>query len=179
MNRVMLFGGLMLVAASASAQGVFSFDGIPIEGEPTVEVNMGPEMLTLLNGAAGTVPGVPGPGALDGITNVRVLVYEDLREKMQDVAKFVESTGTKLEGDGWSAVVRVRDGDEQVRVYMKPGTGGLLSGITVMVMDFGGDGGAGEAVFLNVAGAIHPAQLAQIASTIGMNGAFRGVPGVH
>jgi hypothetical protein len=174
--RAVLFGGLMLVAASANAQGVFSFDDVPIDKEPTVEVNMDQEMISLLSGAA-NVPGVPG--ALNGITSVRVLVYEDLNEDLQDVLQFVESSASKLEGDGWRAVVRVRDGDEQVRVYMKPGIAGTLSGITVMVTDFGGDGGAGEAVFLNVAGEIHPAQLGQIASTIGMNGMFRGVPGVN
>ena len=178
-GRAVLFGGLMLIAAGANAQGVFSFDDIPIDKEPTVEVNMGEEMLKLLAGAAQVPGGQPGPGPLDGITNVRVLVYEDLKEDLQNVVKFVESTATKLEGDGWHAVVRVRDGDEQVRVYMKPGTGGTLAGVTVMVMDAGGDGGGGEAVFLNVAGVIQPAQLGQIASTIGMNGMFRGVPGVN
>jgi hypothetical protein len=175
-GRAVLCGGLMWVAASASAQGVFSFDDIPIDREPTVEVNMGPEMINLLAGAAQVPGGAPGTGPLDGITNVRVLVYEDINEDMQAVVRFVESTGTRLEGDGWHAVVRVRDGDEQVRVYMRPGTDGTLAGVTVMVMDSGGDGGAGEAVFLNVAGTIHPAQLGQIASSMGMHGMFRGVP---
>ena len=136
---------------------------------------MGPEMLVLF-GEAAKAPG--GPGALDGITNVRVLVYEDITEDMQDVLKFVDSTATKLEGDGWHAVVRVRDKGEQVRVYMKPGTGGTLAGVTVMVTDSGAVGRGGEAVFFNVAGTIQPAQLGQIASTIGMNGMFNGVPGL-
>jgi hypothetical protein len=175
-GRVVLFGGLMWVAAGANAQGILSFDDIPIEREPTVEVNMGPEMITLLAGAAQVPGGAPGTGPLDGITNVRVLVYEDIQEDMQAVVEFVESTGTRLEGDGWHAVVRVRDGDEQVRVYMRPGTAGTLAGVTVMVMDSGGGAGAGEAVFLNVAGTIHPAQLGQIASSMGMHGMFRGVP---
>ena len=125
-GRAVLFGGLMLVTASASAQGVFSFDDIPLEGEPTVEVNMGPEMIALFGEASKGVPG--GPGPLDGITNVRVLVYEDIAEDMQAVLKFVDSTATKLEGDGWHAVVRVRDEGEQVRVYMKPGAGGDARG---------------------------------------------------
>ena len=181
-SRAVLFGGLMLLgaSASASAQGVFSFDSIPLAGEPTVEVNMGPEMISLVAGAARGPGGAPGVGPLDGITNVRVLVYENIDEDMQDVMRFVETTGTKLEGDGWHAVVRVRDGSEQVRVYMKPGAGGTLAGVTVMVTDSSGEGevaGGGEAVFLNIAGTIQPAQLGQIASTIGINGMFNGVPG--
>ena len=175
-GRAVLFGGLMLVTAGAGAQGVFSFDDIPLEGEPNVEVNMGPEMIALFGEASKGVPG--GPGALDGITNVRVLVYEDIAEDMQAVLKFVDSTATKLEGDGWHAVVRVRDEGEQVRVYMKPGTGGTLAGVTVMVTESGAVGRGGEAVFLNIAGTIQPAQLGQIAAGIGMNGMFNGVPGL-
>ncbi len=188
-GKVALYAGLMVVTATASAQGVFSFDDIPLEKEPTVEVNMGPEMLSLFSEAARVPPGVSdgnvnvqvlggAPGPLDGITNVRVLVYEDLSEDMGDVLKFVEDTSNDLEGDGWHAVVRVRDGDEQVRVYMKPGIDGTLAGVTVMVTDAGGDGGSGEAVFLNVAGAIQPAQLGQIASLGGRHGVFNMVPGI-
>ena len=191
-GRAVLFGAWMLVAASANAQGVFTFDDIPIEGEPNVEVNMNQEMIKLLapvaQGAAGQAA-----SALDGVTNIRVLVYENIAGDMQDVLKFVESTGTRLEGDGWHAVVRVREEGEQVRVYMKPGTDGTLAGITVMVteagVDDGDDGGqvrvrvvgeddGGEAIFINVAGAIRPEQLGRLASDIGMDGAFEGVPGV-
>lgn len=182
-GRVMLFGGLMVVAASAGAQGVFSFDNIPLKGAPSVEVNLGPEMIRLLGPAVPGAAGVPGP--LDGLTNVRVLVYEDLDEDMQGVLRYVESTGTKLEGEGWSAVVRVREDDEQVRVYMKPGTDGTLAGVTVMVTEGGNSGedgdndGGGEAIFLNVAGKIRPEDLGKIASGVGVNGVFPGgVPGL-
>jgi hypothetical protein len=183
-GKVVLFGGLMLVAASAGAQGVFSFDNIPLKGEPSVEVNLGPEMMAFLGPAAKGASGVPG--ALDGVTNVRVLVYENLSEDMQGVLRYVESTGTKLEGEGWHAVVRVREEGEQVRVYMKPGTDGTLAGVTVMVTEDGNvgegdddDDGGGEAIFLNVAGKIRPEDLGKIASGIGVNGVFPGgVPGL-
>jgi hypothetical protein len=58
---------------------------------------------------------------------------------------------------------------------MKPAAaGGVLEGITLMVTDTGsGD----EAVFINIAGAIEPAQLGKIAAAIGMNGMFNLVPG--
>lgn len=181
-GRAVLFGGLMLATASASAQGVFSFEGIPLKGEPSVEVNMDESMLKLFSGAAQA--GTAAPTGLEGLTSVRVLVYEDIAEDMQGVLRFVESTGTKLEGDGWSAVVRVREEGEQVRVYMKPGTDGTLSGITVMITEVGGDdgdndGGGGEAVFVNVAGKIQPSQLGQLASGIGVNGVLNGLPGLQ
>ena len=179
-GKAALFGGLMLVAASASAQGVFSFADIPLKGEPTVEVNLDEAMLKLLGGAAQSA----APTGLEGVTNVRVLVYEDIVEDMQGVLRFVESTGTKLEGDGWRAVVRVREEGEQVRIYMKPGADGTLSGITVMITESGGGdgddgGGGGEAVFVNVAGKIQPEQLGQLASGIGVNGVLNGLPGLQ
>jgi len=180
-GRVALFGGLMLVTASVSAQGVFPFESIPLKQEPSVEINLDEAMLKLLGGAAQS--GTAELTGLEGVTNVRVLVYEDIAEDMQGVLKFVESTGTKLEGDGWRAVVRVREEGEQVRVYMKPGTDGTLSGVTVMITELGGDdgdnGGGGEAVFVNVAGKIQPEQLGQLASGIGANGVLNGLPGLQ
>jgi hypothetical protein len=175
-GKAVLFGGLMIVAATASAQGIFSFDAIPIERPPTIEVNMGPEMVALLGGAARGAAG-EAASALEGVTNVRVLVYEDLDEDLRPVQSFIDATATRLDSDGWHAVVRVREDDEQVRVYMKPGAGGLLAGITIMVIDLGGDGGAGEAIFINVAGAIQPERLGQIASTIGIGGMLHGMHG--
>lgn len=179
-GKVALFGGLMLAAASASAQGVFSFEGIPLKTEPSVEVDLDEAMLKLLGGAAQSSANLTG---LEGVTNVRVLVYEDIAEDMQGVLRFIESTGTKLEGDGWKAVVRVREGGEQVRVYMKPGADGTLSGVTVMVTESGGaeddDGGGGEAVFVNVSGKIHPEQLGMLASGIGVNGVLNRLPGLQ
>jgi len=182
-GKAALFGGLMLVtaSASASAQGVFSFQGIPLKQEPSVEVTLDGPMIKLLTAASQN--GV-NPTGLEGVENVRVLVYEDIKEDMQGVLRFVESTGTKLEGDGWAAVVRVREDDEQVRVYMKPGTDGTLAGVTVMITESGGsgddnDGGGGEAVFVNVSGKIQPAQLGMLASGIGVNGVLNGLPGLQ
>ena len=75
-GRAVLFGALMVVAATARAQGIISFDDVPIEGEPTVEINMGPEMLSLFGEAAKGAAG-QAANALQGVTNVRVLVYEE------------------------------------------------------------------------------------------------------
>jgi hypothetical protein len=44
-----------------------------------------------------------------------------------------------------------------------------------MVVDTGG----GEAVFINVAGAIRPEQLGRVAAQMGMDGMFNMVPGAQ
>jgi hypothetical protein len=168
---------MLLFATSASAQNVFSFDDIPIENEPTIEVDLGPEMLNLLGEASKNEGGEAGV-ALEGVTNVRVRMYEDIDADMREVLSFVDATARRLDADGWHAVVRIRDGNEQIRVYMKPDTGGKLAGVTFMMTAGDGDGGGGEAMFINVAGAFHPAQLGQLAAIGGMAGGVIGVLGI-
>ena len=174
--RAVLCGILMLLGASANAQDAFSFADIPIDQEPTIEVDLGPEMLRILGDAAKAEDPQAGL-ALEGITNVRFRMYEDVDEDMQDVLRFVDATATRLQADGWQAVVRIRDGTDLIRVYMKPGTAGKLAGVTFMMTSGDGSDGSGEAMFINVAGAFQPAQLGQLASINGITGAV-GVLGI-
>lgn len=169
-GRAMLFGGLMLLAASANAQEAFSFADIPIDKEPTIEVDLGPEMLQMLGEASKGETG-ESEFSLDGITHVRFRMYEEIDDDMQDVLRFVDSTAARLQSDGWQAVVRIRDGSDLIRVYMKPGTGGKLAGVAFMMTSGDGSDGGGEAMFINVAGAFQPAQLGQLAALNGVAGA--------
>ena len=173
-----LWIGGLLAAATASAQGDFPFGEIPgLNREPSVQIDLNPEMMKIFGGAANGVD-PQAAAALQGITNMRVRVYEDIGDEIQDLVKFVNDTTARLESEGWNSIVRVNDGDEQVRVYVKAGADATIAGLTVMVTDAGGDGGGGEFVFVNIAGVIHPEQLASIAGSIGMNGMFRGRPGL-
>jgi hypothetical protein len=133
-------------------------------------------MLQMLGEASKGEPGEPGI-ALDGITNVRFRMYEEIDDDMQEVLRFVDATATRLQADGWQSVVRIRDGSDLIRVYMKPGTGGNLAGVTFMMTSGDGSDGSGEAMFINVAGAFQPAQLGQLASINGITGAV-GVLGI-
>jgi hypothetical protein len=174
-KSVLLIGGLLAAANVANAQGDFSFGEIPgLDVEPTVEINLNPAMLSFVTEAAKGQAG-EAASALQGITNVRVYVYEGISGNIQDLQKFVDDTSQTLESQGWHAAVRVRDKGEQVRIYMtRAAAGGVLEGITLMVTD---SGSGDEAVFINIAGAIEPAQLGKIAAAIGMNGMFNLVPG--
>lgn len=173
-----LSAAALAVTTTANAQGYFSFSEIPgLDAEPSVEIDLNPALLGFVTEAAGGV-NAEAANALAGVTNVRVRVYEGIGSDMATVLKFVEDTSAALERDGWHAAVRVREGGEQVRIYMKPmaaGTSapGTIGGLTVMVADDTSD----EAVFINVAGAIQPAQLGRLAGAIGMNGMFNMVPG--
>lgn len=165
----------VFAATTASAQGAFPFDRIPgLDKEPTIQIDLNPELMGFFNEAAKGAEG-NAAAALEGITNVSVRVYENIGDDIEDLVKFVDDTTARLERDGWHAAVRMNEDGERVRIYIKPGSDGLISGLTVMITDSGpGD----EAVFINVAGAIEPAQLGQIAAAVGMNGMFDMVPGL-
>lgn len=170
---VLMIGGF-LAATTASAQGDFSFDRIPgIDREPTVQIDLNPELMSFFNEAAKGAE-AEAAAAFEGITNVSVRAYEDLGDDIDDLVKFMDDTTARLERDGWHAVVRVNEDGERVRIYMKPGSDGLIAGLTVMVTD---SGGGDEAVFINIAGAIEPARLGHIAAAVGMDGMFDMLPG--
>lgn len=177
----LVVGGLLAFSSSTHAQGYFPFDDIPglEDSEPTVQIDLDPELMKLFGSAAkGADEEVASVFA--GITNVRVRVYEDIADgATAGLLKFVEDTSRTLERDGWKSVVRVNEDGERVRIYMKLAAGGAsagkIEGITLMVVD---TGGGSEAVFINVAGDIEPERLGRIASGIGMNGMFDMVPGL-
>jgi hypothetical protein len=175
-GRAVLFGCLIVFAASANAQEALSFDDIPIDKEPTIEVDLGPEMMKFFSEATKGETGEPGL-PIEGVTSVRLRMYEGIDEDMQDVLRFVDATATRLQANGWHAVVRIRDGSDHIRVYMKPETGGRLAGVTFMMTSGDGSDGSGEAMFINVAGAFEPDQLGRLASLDGVSGAV-GVLGI-
>ena len=175
-GRLALTLGGLLAATAASAQGDFPFDRIPgIDSEPTIQIDLNPDLMSFFTEAAKGAEG-EAAAALEGITNVSVRVYENIADEIDDLVKFVDDTTVRLERDGWHAVVRVNEDGERVRIYLKPGSNGTISGLTVMITD---SGAGDEAVFINVAGAIEPARLGQIASAVGMNGIFDMVPGLN
>ncbi len=174
----LLVGGLLALGNGAYAQGgYFSFDKIPgIDSEPSVEIDLGPEMMRFFGEAT---KGAQAPTGLEGITNVRVRVYEGVTQAGEaEVLKFIDDTSRTLERDGWRSVVRVNEDGERVRIFMKLAASGAnegsIEGLTVMVVD---TSGGNEAVFINVAGAIRPEQLGQVASRFGMQDVFGMVPG--
>jgi hypothetical protein len=174
----LLVGGLLAVGNGANAQaGYFAFDEIPgIDSEPSVEIDLGPEMMRFFGEAT---KGAQAPTGLEGITNVRVRVYQGVTQGGEtEVLKFIDDTSRTLERDGWRSVVRVNEDGERVRIFMKIAASGAnegsIEGLTVMVVDTGGDN---EAVFINVAGAIKPEQLGRVASRFGMEDVFGRVPG--
>jgi hypothetical protein len=177
-KSALLCSGLLAFSSDANAQGYFSFDDIAgLDSEPTVEIDLGPDMMRFFGEAA--KESVQDTTGLEGVTNVRVRVYEGIGDSEAELLKFVDDTSRTLESSGWRSVIRVNEGGERVRIFMKPAPSGAgqggIEGITLMVVD---TGGGDEAVFINIAGDIQPEQLGRIAARIGMDGMFDMVPGL-
>jgi hypothetical protein len=155
-----------LGASPLLAQDFFDFGRIPgLPEEPNVEVQLNSALLAFVSEAAkGNDPDIGD--ALAGLEAIRVRVYEDLVDGVA-VAKFVDDASGRLERAGWQRTVYVRDGDDKVRMYVRMADQ-RMTGMTVMVVD------SSDAVFINIAGSIDPAQLGRIARVVGAGDVFGG-----
>lgn len=156
----------VLTGASAQ-QGYFDFGQIPgVPSEPSVQIDLGPALINFAAEAARQ----SDPAAADlmaGLRGIRVLVYEELIDPVA-VNAFVDEASSGLERDGWGRVVSVQDNGSKVRIYAQT-SGAEIDGMTVLVLD------GSEAVFINIAGRIDPAQLGRIASTMGFDGVISAI----
>lgn len=104
-------------------------------------------------------------GMMNKLAIVRVYVFE-ADNKFTD--KFdAESSKTikMLTNKGWERVVRVRDDDEHVYVYLKPSTQyDFIEGIVVLAVENGE-----EAVFVNIAGEIRPEDIGKLGHHFGID----------
>jgi hypothetical protein len=89
---------------------------------------------------------------------VRVQVYDVDRAMAQQVSEVSSTTAKELDAKGWERIVRVRDDEEHVDVYLKPSKDyEWLDGLVVMVVD-----SDDEAVFVNIVGKIHPDDISKL-----------------
>jgi hypothetical protein len=172
MTSIRLLLTALIAAGSSSnvlAQDFFDFGTIPgVPAEPSVEIDLNSAMLAFVSQAA-EASGTDAAGALDGLKNVRVRVYEELTDA-NAVAAFVDESSRALDRAGWQRAVYVADDEDKVRMYVKT-QGQNVSGMTLMVVD------DEEAVFVNIDGTIDPAQLGRLAGMMGVEdvlGSFGG-----
>jgi len=154
---------------AAGISGGFDFGQIPgISSRPSVEINLNSQMLAFV-GAATRSSDPEAEDVLGGLENIRVLVY-DLVEEMSAVLEFIDEVSTALEADEWQRVVYVQEETERVSIYVKFNEA-AIAGLTLLVAD-----GGGEAVFVNLAGNIDPAQLGGITQALGVGDVMGGIP---
>jgi hypothetical protein len=94
---------------------------------------------------------------LIGLKLVRVEVYERSRALEEKWLKESSKAVKELDDRQWERIVRVRERDEQVYVYVKPSENyDWIQGVVVLGME------DDEAVFVNIVGDIKPEDISRI-----------------
>ena len=139
--------------------GYVDFEALDIFGdqEAKIEVYLREPLLNLVS----EVFRLEEPEMYEMMSNlklVRVQVFDIDPELARKVAAVTAETAKRLEKKGWERVVRVRDEEEHVDVYVKPSDEyDHIEGIVVMVV-----GDDDEAVFINIVGSIRPEDIGRL-----------------
>lgn len=163
-NRVFrIFTVLLFAAWSAPAQKLadepgyvpFAELGLFPRENLSVEVNLGGGLIKLV--AAATKKEDPELSTLlSGLKNIQLQVLP-LAEKEPGALKAkVERAVRWLEDRGWTAVVKVHEGNEETFIYLKQ-SGEQIVGLTVLSFTPGD-----EAALINIVGRIDPEQLSRL-----------------
>ncbi len=131
------------------------------DGDEEVEIHLTQPLL----GVAGSFMRSEDPELADLILDlhlVRVNQFTFNRRDEDAVRDFIDDTGRRLRRDGWENIVKVRERDERVNVFVKLDGDGqdpaetFLSGLCILVID--GD----ESTFVNVVGRFRLEDVARV-----------------
>ena len=127
-----------------------------------VEVNLSPAMLKF----AAKIAARQEPEAAELIGNlkrvhVNVVSLDD--SNRQDAVEHIAGIRRKLEAEGWTKMVTVREKDEgdNVDVHVKQRSDEVIEGLVVTVIDRNG-----QAVMVNIVGSISADQIAKVADNL-------------
>ncbi len=168
---------LRLLVAAAGLSAVLSVSTFAAEPEPGyidvgqlmasskgkfVEVNLSTGMLKF----AAKLCARQEPEAAELIGNlkrIRVNVVSMDDSNRKDTVAQIDSIRKKLEAQGWTQMVTVReqDGGDNVDVHVKQRGDDVIEGLVVTVIDHNG-----EAVFVNIVGSISADQIAKVAENL-------------
>jgi hypothetical protein len=127
-----------------------------------VEVNLSPGMLKFAAKIAAKQE--PEAAAIIGnLKRVRVNVVSLDDSNRKDTVGQIEAIRRKLEAQGWTKMVTVREGEEgdNVDVHVMQRNEDAIDGLVVTVLDR-----KGEAVFVNIVGNISADQIATVAENL-------------
>lgn len=168
---------LRSLVAAAGFAAALSVSAFAVESEPGyvdlgklmpaakgeyVEVNLSAGMLKFVSKLAARQE--PEAAALIGnLKRVRVNVVSLDDSNRQGAIDHIEGIRRKLEGQGWTQMVTVRERDDRsnVDVHVKQRGDDIIEGLVVTVID-----DKGEAVLVNIVGNISADQIAKVAENL-------------
>ncbi|NIM18843.1 MAG: DUF4252 domain-containing protein [Candidatus Latescibacteria bacterium] len=166
--KIAVLGMILVMAFSATSMaeedykkhpGYVDFETMGIFGkvESTVEVFLKGPLLSLVSAATEE----EDPELSDAISKLKYIHIQAFPLEDVDVSKVagkIKDVAKQLEQKGWETVVRMRDDEENVHVYLLPTKSGEeINGLVVMVIEEDN-----EAVFINIVGEIDPKQIGRL-----------------
>lgn len=157
---VVCFSALMVLQAGADEKdleklpGYFDFGSFDeyLNRETSVEVYVKEPLLSIVRAATRREePELSELLSRIKLITVRTFSIDRQDEEIMDTR--VTKMGEKLDREGWEKIVRVRDVDEHVYIYMKT-TNETIDGLVVIAVEYGD-----EAAFVNIVGEITPESL--------------------
>lgn len=125
--------------------------------EPWLEINIKGALLRLVTEASRNEdPELTS--LLQKLKAIEVRGYPLTPAQFENIGRRTGDLAKQLESRGWDTVVRVRERDERVNIYMKV-TDDVIAGLVVMVLQPDEDEGA---VFVNIVGDIDPEEIGRI-----------------
>ncbi len=163
MRNILALGLLMVsTGVMAAHPGKVDFDRLVDldRADVVAQVNLSGWLMNILQAAADDAEDAAVLAGIDEIT-VRVL---DVNRDPRRYRNLAESLHADLTDQGWDNIAQVNDNGDVVHVMVK-GDASVLEGFTVMVVD-----DDGEAVFVNMAGAINPRDIARLMRNVHIDG---------
>lgn len=121
--------------------------------EPTLEVLLEGPLLRLLAGASGE----EGSGFEEMLASLKLIRINafPIAEGAEDVAAKFEALSTQLAEGGWSRIVRVKEDEETVNIFMLTNED-VIQGLVVLAA------ASEEAIFVNIVGDVNPDLLSML-----------------
>lgn len=129
--------------------------------EAKIEVNVSGALLGLIQGA--TQNEEPELSSMLGrLKGLYVRGYSVEPGEVRSIADRTGALARSLSSRGWETVVRVREDDERIDVYLRT-VQDRIAGLVVMVV------GEDETMFVNIVGEIDPSELGRLGSRFNLN----------
>ncbi len=126
------------------------------DATPSIEVNIKGALLRLVAEASR----YEDPDLADLLFKLQAIQMRGFpmrHSEFEDVDRATDTLVGQLEDDGWDTVMRIRDRDERVDMYLRMHDD-IVAGLIVMVVEPGAD----ETVFVNIVGDIDPEQIGRL-----------------
>lgn len=125
-------------------------------GEPTVEISLKAPLLSMVTNLIRSED-EEAADFISKLIRVTVNVFESDNANVDAMAESMESISTDLDQQGWERVVRVRESDDHVDIFVRMSPNAdIIHGLAIMVV------GRQETVLVNIVGDISGNDLAAL-----------------